>query len=195
MRTRIKPTSIIALFSLALLCSFTACQEDSLAGDVEIMLNDSAVAARIEAAPKPELFKHTSNTDRGRSLSSNDNTVSSINLNQIIIFNIGDSSPLDTNISSSYKQRFDQESVNYCNFDPLLLSNKNSRKLTNYRGYDMSHSPPDLFDDLSASAELIAASKPHAPPMEDLNVNIFLKGDVFNESSEITGLLENYYLL
>ena len=77
--------------------------------------------------------------------------------NQIIIFNIGDQQQLE-NTSSSYVQKFDQTSINYCNFDANLLSSKRS----NFQ-------------------------KPITPRPSGFYVNTFLKGESFNESSQITG--------
>lgn len=92
-----------------------------------------------------------------------------INPNQIIIFNIGDMQQLE-NISSSFKQRFYQEDINYCNFDPFLFTSKRERT-------------PEAH--LSASTNNQKAQK-----NSDFNLNIFLKGDSFNESSKITVRLQ-----
>lgn len=81
------------------------------------------------------------------------------NPNQIIIFNIDDSQSVE-NISNSYKQKFDQESINYCNFDPYSLANKYIKQAS-----------------LNQNGNLKA----------DFRMNIFLKGDSFNETSQITG--------
>lgn len=82
----------------------------------------------------------------------------SINPNNIIIFKIDDSEQLE-NISSTYSQTFDQESINYCNFDPSSVTNKQSKSNENF--------------------------KP-----ADFNMNIFLKGDFYNQSSQITGKIK-----
>jgi hypothetical protein len=84
------------------------------------------------------------------------NRVQSIDTNQIVLFNIGD---IDTfeNSSNSYIQKFDQNSINYCNFDPYLLSSK--RKANDY----------------------LKKERPH------FNVNVLIRGDAFNETSQIAG--------
>jgi hypothetical protein len=92
-----------------------------------------------------------------------------INPNQIIIFNIGDTQQLE-NISSSFKQRFDQENINYCNFDPFLFASKRRK------------TPQSLL--------LPSGDQQRAQKNTDFNLNIFLKGDSFNESSQITVRLQ-----
>lgn len=77
--------------------------------------------------------------------------------NHLIIFNIDDSKKLEYT-SSSYKQSFDQDSINYCNFDPLALTKK-----------------IELFDQ-------IEREKP------DFFVNVFSKTYSFNLTSEIKGI-------
>ncbi|RNA14703.1 hypothetical protein BpHYR1_030441 [Brachionus plicatilis] len=74
--------------------------------------------------------------------------------NHLVIFNIDDSKKLEYT-SSSYKQSFDQDSINYCNFDPLALTKK-----------------IELFDQ-------IEREKP------DFFVNVFSKTYSFNLTSEI----------
>ena len=106
------------------------------------------------------------------------NYLDEINPNQIIIFNIGDTNALQR-ISSSHKQSFKQDTINYCNFDPSLLSNNNSRKLTNFRSSDDEQPLKQQLDPKSSSA---------AVSSDNLNVNIFLKGDVYNETSQVTGI-------
>lgn len=120
--------------------------------------------------------KMNNQTHSGSNASESRIIADKVNTNQIIIFNIGDTSGL-TNISTSFKQDFDQETINYCNFDPELLSNKNSRKLTSLGS---SH------DDLSGTFDF-TTNKQKREDDEELSVNILLKGDVFNESSQITG--------
>jgi hypothetical protein len=156
--------------TLTFLVALSSCGEDPVIAEAENALRD--LSDQIDRSLRGS-FSSTLKNDQGRLLDEQQALVREINFDQIIIFNIGDASALE-NISSPYKQKFDQESVNYCNFDPLLLSNKNSRKLTNYRGYEFSSS--------SAMPDPLAAKQ------EDLNVNIFLKGDIFNRSSEITGI-------
>jgi hypothetical protein len=89
---------------------------------------------------------------------------------QIIIFNIGNDgynnkiNPKSSSLSflNSYEQKFESDKINYCNFDPLLLNKKNKRK------------------NVIKNDNLVAKNS-------NLNVNIFLKGDIFNETSQITG--------
>jgi hypothetical protein len=90
------------------------------------------------------------------------NNNAEIDFNHIIIFNIGNNDSYE-NPSHSYKLKFDQDKINYCNFDPKYLSNK--RKVKSI----------DKLDNQQVK-------KP------DFNLNIFLKGQTFNESSQITGL-------
>jgi hypothetical protein len=79
-----------------------------------------------------------------------------IDFNHIIIFNIGNEDTYEDNQSHSYRLKFDQESINYCNFDPKYLSNKRR------------------------------SSRAQAPRPQ-FNMNIFMKGQTFNETSQITG--------
>ena len=74
------------------------------------------------------------------------------------------------NISSSFNQRFDQENKNYCNFDPFLFTSKRQRTSQTH---------------FSTSTDHQKAQK-----NTDFNLNIFLKGDSFNESSQITVRLQ-----
>ena len=92
------------------------------------------------------------------------NTNTEIDFNHIIIFNIGNNDSYE-NPSHSHKLKFDQDKINYCNFDPKYLSNKRKAKTINNNKMDNQQ-----------------VKKP------DFNLNIFLKGQNFNESSQITGL-------
>ncbi|CAF0707330.1 unnamed protein product [Brachionus calyciflorus] len=74
--------------------------------------------------------------------------------NKMIVFNIDDSEKLEYE-SSSYKQSFDQDTINYCNFDPLALTKK-----------------IDVFDQIDGE-------KP------DFFVNVFSESNSFNQSSQI----------
>lgn len=67
------------------------------------------------------------------------------------------------------RQKFDQDSINYCDFDPDRLSSKlgTSSSLWPSPIQPLSHLPPHL--------------------RPNFNVNIFLRGGVFNQSSQITG--------
>lgn len=76
--------------------------------------------------------------------------------NLLVVFNIDDSKKLEFS-SSSYKQSFDQNSMNYCNFDPLALTKK-----------------IELFDQIDTE-------KP------DFFVNVFSETYSFNLKSEIKG--------
>ncbi len=180
--------SLNIVLSLVVVCTVLLfdschCQEDSLIVDVENTIRNILSETHLKSLEPHEIPTSTPITTSVASKSSDhdarlvdqeESVVGQINFDQIIIFNIGDASAFE-NISSPYKQKFDQESVNYCNFDPLLLSNKNSRKLTNYRGYEFS----------SSSATKSGGQQ----QQDDLNVNIFLKGDIFNRTSEITGIV------
>lgn len=108
-------------------------------------------------------YNSNNNNARAVNTNSNSNEFTKINPNQIIIFNIGDSRPLEFS-SSSYKQKFDQETINYCNFDPNLLTNK--RK----------------------TAQQLFSAGNNNNQQTDFNINIFLKGETFNETSQITGI-------
>jgi hypothetical protein len=102
------------------------------------------------------------------SSSSSKNNNAEIDFNHIIIFNIGNNDSYE-NPSHSYKLKFDQDKINYCNFDPKYLSNKRKAKSINKLDNQQVKKP-------------------------DFNLNIFLKGQNFNESSQITGILIALYL-
>ena len=80
-------------------------------------------------------------------------------LSQIVVFNIGDSNVADATAKKSFfRQNFDQDSINYCHFDPLLLNDKRTQ------------------------TEAVTSGRP-----SDFNLNVYFNGDFFNETSQLTG--------
>lgn len=101
--------------------------------------------------------------------------LNNLDLNQIIIFNVGDFVSLE-NITRSYRQKFDQDAINYCNFDPDLLTSKTTTMINN--------SP--MARSAAYNEQLTMLSKPN------FNVNIFLKGGIFNQNSQITSIFGEF---
>jgi hypothetical protein len=84
-----------------------------------------------------------------------------INLNQFILFNIDDKEVFKSDYlpaSSLYKQPLNQTTVNYCDFDPNLISSKRQVISSKITSHDVKQ-----------------------------NVDIIVKGRLFNKSSEISG--------
>lgn len=115
-------------------------------------VNNNYLAGSVSAGFNPEYVAEES--------------VEFMELNQIIIFNIGDIVSLE-NITRSYRQKFDQETINYCNFDPNFLTNKNKKLDGLFSMANSYYDQPQL--------------------QSNFNVNIFLRGGVFNHTSQITG--------
>jgi hypothetical protein len=90
-----------------------------------------------------------------------DQTNAQIELKQILIFNIGDDRNLE-NSSTTFTQNFNENDINYCNFDPDLLSEKKFERQKQNKNVNLNQAK--IF-----------------------NVNTFLNGGEFNESSEVIG--------
>jgi len=82
------------------------------------------------------------------------------NRDKIVLFNIGDSQP-STRGKNSFRLDFNQETINYCHFDPLLLSDKKRKHENNLRS--------DADENVG------------------FHLNVYLNGDYFNETSKVTG--------
>ena len=83
---------------------------------------------------------------------------------QIVLFNVGDSQSSDITYSATnlFKQDFDQDSINYCNFDPYLLSDKRN-------------------------ARTVVKTAGEEGEKADFYLNVYFNGDYFNETSKVTG--------
>ena len=126
-----------------------------------------------------------------------DTTYSShINFNQIVIFNIGEantrdslvvpppSSPTASGAYDSYhKLRFENDKINYCNFDPEFIGNK--RHNSQQQQEDVEQQKQKKQELLVS--RLVSVTYEDTQKLPELNIDIFLKGQVFNETSQITG--------
>jgi len=83
-----------------------------------------------------------------------------------ITFNID--SGVDTNPNLIFKQSFNQSTINYCNFDPILLNDKRKKLILNNDNDDENTNNNNEF-----------------------KINITMPYEYFNESSQING---NNYL-
>ena len=108
------------------------------------------------------------------------NKQDTLNLNQFILFNIGDkenffqlprANLINDNVN---KQLLNQTTVNYCNFDPNLLSSK-------------------LTAASSANNFVNNKAKSNINRSNDVkqSVDIIVKGNLFNKSTEISGKLKH----
>ncbi len=127
---------------------------------------------RTTALPKSNLnifneFSGMNNNDLSILSSTTSKSYTNKNFNepsQIVLFNIGDTRSNEfSKEKNTFRLDFDQESINYCHFDPLLLSNKRHRQTNSY-GDDHEHDS-----------------------LVGFNLNVYFNGDYFNETSKITG--------
>ena len=136
---------------------------------------NTTLEERTTALPKSNLnifneFSEMNNNDllilSSTTSKSNTNTNNLNEPSQIVLFNIGDTRRNEfLKEKNTFRLDFDQESINYCHFDPLLLSNKRRHPQTNsYR------------DDEDDHEHLVG-----------FNLNVYFNGDYFNETSKITG--------
>ncbi len=93
-----------------------------------------------------------------------------IDLNQFILFNIDDKVTFEPDypapVTSLHKQPLNQTTVNYCDFDPNLKSSKRH----------------------------VSPSKLNSDRMKQ-NVDIIVKGRIFDKSSQISGKNSSFYKL
>ena len=132
------------------------------------MNNNDMIVLSTTAANPPATTTNTTTTITNINNENNLNEPS-----QIVLFNIGDTQISSLNEKNTFRLDFDQEKINYCHFDPLLLSNKR----------------PGRFDNLKN--EKSDRENDEEENLVDFNLNVYFNGDYFNETSKITG---NYFI-